>query len=79
MTQLFLENCSLQGKPERGAEIRDIIHVTRDEPIPQLYENTYFSVDTKSSIKQGESKETENKQQNYLLFYPLCYIGNKEQ
>ena len=42
---------------ERGAEIRDIIHVTRDEPFPHSYENTDFSVEAiKNSIKEGESK-----------------------
>jgi NTE family protein len=44
-------------KRERGAEIKDIIHVTRDEPFPNYYENTDFSVETiKNSIKDGESK-----------------------
>jgi NTE family protein len=42
---------------ERGAEIRGIVHVTRDEPFPRYYENTDFSVETiKNSIKHGESK-----------------------
>jgi NTE family protein len=42
---------------ERGAEIRGIVHVTRDEPFPSYYENTDFSVETiKNSIKDGESK-----------------------
>jgi NTE family protein len=44
-------------KRERGAEIREIIHVIRDEPFPHFYENTDFSVETiRSSIKDGESK-----------------------
>ena len=44
-------------KRERGAEIRDIIHVTRDELFPRYYENTDFSVETiRNSIKDGESK-----------------------
>ncbi len=44
-------------KRERGAEIMDIIHVTRYEPFPRLYENTDFSVETiRNSIKDGESK-----------------------
>jgi len=42
---------------ERGAEIKNIVHVTRDEPFPSYYENTDFSVETiKNSIKDGESK-----------------------
>jgi NTE family protein len=44
-------------KRERGAEIRGIVHITRDEPFPSYYENTDFSVETiKNSIKDGESK-----------------------
>jgi NTE family protein len=44
-------------KRGRGAEIRDIIHVTRDEPFPRYYENADFSVETiRNSIKDGESK-----------------------
>ena len=44
-------------KRERGAEIRGIVHVTRDEPFPNYYENTDFSVETiKNSIKDGELK-----------------------
>jgi NTE family protein len=42
---------------EHGAEIREIIHVTRDEPFPLYYENTDFSVETiRNSINDGESK-----------------------
>jgi NTE family protein len=44
-------------KQERGAEIKDIIHITRDEPYPHMYENADFSPETiKSSIKEGEAK-----------------------
>ncbi|MGB8936076.1 MAG: patatin-like phospholipase family protein [Candidatus Nitrosopolaris sp.] len=44
-------------KRERGAEIKNIIHITRDEPFPRYYENTDFSVETiRNSIKDGESK-----------------------
>jgi len=44
-------------KRERGAEIKNIVHITRDEPFPRYYENTDFSVETiKNSIKDGESK-----------------------
>jgi NTE family protein len=44
-------------KHQRGAEIKDIFHIVRDEAIPRFYENTDFSVETiKASIKDGESK-----------------------
>jgi NTE family protein len=44
-------------KQERGAEIKDIFHITRDEPFPHMYENADFSPQTiKNSIKEGEAK-----------------------
>jgi NTE family protein len=44
-------------KKERGAEIKKIWHVTRDEPFPFMYENADFSLETiKSSIDDGELK-----------------------
>jgi NTE family protein len=47
-------------KQERGAEIKDIIYITRDEPYPHMYENADFSPETiKSSIKKGEDKTNE--------------------
>jgi NTE family protein len=47
-------------KRERGAEIKNIIHITRDEPFPRYYENTDFSVETiRNSIKDGELKTNE--------------------
>src|SRR5919199_5407413 len=47
-------------KQERGAEIKDIIYITRDEPYPHMYENADFSPETiKSSIKEGEAKTNE--------------------
>ena len=47
----------IKMKRERGAEIKEIIHVTRDEPFPRFYENTDFSVETiRNSIRDGESK-----------------------
>jgi NTE family protein len=47
----------IKMKREHGAEIREIIHVTRDEPYPHFYENTDFSVETiRNSIRDGESK-----------------------
>jgi NTE family protein len=47
-------------KQERGAEIKDIIYITRDEPFPHMYENADFSPETiKSSIKEGEAKTNE--------------------
>jgi NTE family protein len=42
---------------ERGAEIKGVHYITRDEPIPSLYENADFSLNTiKGSIKDGEQK-----------------------
>jgi NTE family protein len=47
-------------KQERGAGIKDIIHITRDEPFPYMYENTDFSPETiRNSIKEGEAKTNE--------------------
>jgi NTE family protein len=47
-------------KRDRGAEIKNIIHITRDESFPRYYEDTDFSLETiRSSIKQGESKTNE--------------------
>jgi len=44
-------------KREHGAEIKNIVHIIRDEPFPRFYENTDFSVETiRNSIKDGESK-----------------------
>jgi NTE family protein len=44
-------------KQERGAEIKDIIYITRNEPFPHMYENADFSPETiKNSIKEGEKK-----------------------
>jgi NTE family protein len=47
-------------KHERGAEIKDIIYITRDEPFPHMYENADFSPQAiKESIKMGEMKMLE--------------------
>jgi NTE family protein len=44
-------------KQERGAEIKDIFYITRDEPFPHMYENADFSPKIiKNSIKEGEMK-----------------------
>jgi len=44
-------------KQERGAEIKQIFHISRDEPFPHIYENADFSPETiKSSIEEGEMK-----------------------
>lgn len=44
-------------KQERGAEIKDIVYISRDEPFPHMYENADFSPETiKNSIKEGEMK-----------------------
>ena len=47
-------------KHERGAEIKDILYITRDEPFPHIYENADFSPETiKASIREGEAKTIE--------------------
>jgi len=47
----------IKMKRERGAEIKNIVHITRHEPFPRFYENTDFSVESiRNSIKDGESK-----------------------
>lgn len=47
-------------KHKRGAEIKDLIYITRDEPFPHMYENADFSPQTiKESIKMGEVKTLE--------------------
>jgi NTE family protein len=44
-------------KQERGAEIKQIFHISRDEPFPHIYENADFSPETiKNSIEEGEAK-----------------------
>src|SRR5919107_683503 len=44
-------------KQERGAEIQDIVYITRDEPFPHMYENADFSAETiRNSIEEGEMK-----------------------
>jgi NTE family protein len=44
-------------KQEHGAEIKNIVYITRDEPFPHMYENADFSPETiKSSIREGETK-----------------------
>ena len=44
-------------KQERGAEIKNIFYITREEPFPHMYENADFSPETiKNSIKEGEMK-----------------------
>jgi NTE family protein len=44
-------------KKERGAEIKKIWYITRDEPFPFIYENADFSLEAvKSSIRDGEIK-----------------------
>ena len=42
---------------ERGAEVKGLYYISRDEPFPDLYENADFSIDTiKDSIRDGELK-----------------------
>jgi NTE family protein len=44
-------------KQERGAEIKKIFYISRDEPYPHIYENADFSPETiKNSIQEGERK-----------------------
>ena len=43
-------------KQEHGAEIKDIIYITRDEPFPHMYENAET---IRNSIKEGEAKTNE--------------------
>ena len=44
-------------KQERGAEIKQIFYISRDEPFPHIYENADFSPETiKNSIEEGEMK-----------------------
>jgi NTE family protein len=44
-------------KQERGAEIKNIVYITREERFPYLYENTDFTPSgIKNLIKEGESK-----------------------
>ncbi|MDQ3837559.1 MAG: patatin-like phospholipase family protein [Thermoproteota archaeon] len=44
-------------KQERGAEIKKIFYISRDEPFPHIYENADFSPETiKNSIQEGERK-----------------------
>ncbi len=53
-------------KQERGAEIKEIIYVTRDEPYPHMYENADFSPEAiKGSIKEGETKTNEVLKERY--------------
>ncbi len=54
-------------KRERGAEIKSIIRITRDELFPRYYENTDFSLETiRSSIKNGDSKTNQILEKNIL-------------
>ena len=42
---------------ERGAEVKGLYYISRDEPFPNIYENADFSIDTiKDSIRDGELK-----------------------
>jgi NTE family protein len=44
-------------KQERGAEIKQIFYISREEPFPYIYENADFSPETiKNSIEEGETK-----------------------
>ena len=55
-------------KRERGAEIKNIFRIIRDEPLPRFYENTDFSVKAiKNSIKEGESKTNQILEKTSLI------------
>jgi len=55
-------------KRERGAEIKNIFRIIRDEPSPRFYENTDFSVKAiKNSIKEGESKTNQILEKTSLI------------
>jgi NTE family protein len=42
-------------KQERGAEIKRIYHISREEKYPHVYENADFTMETiRTSIKEGE-------------------------
>ena len=46
-----------QYKQERGAEIKKIFYISRDEPFPHIFENADFSPETiKNSIEEGKTK-----------------------
>ena len=54
-------------KRERGAEIKNIFRIIRDEPSPRFYENTDFSVKAiKDSIQDGESKTNQILEKNII-------------
>jgi NTE family protein len=47
----------MKRKQERGAEIKQIFYISRDEPFPHIYENADFSPETiKNSIEEGQTK-----------------------
>ncbi len=55
-------------KRERGAEIKNIIHITRDEPFPHYYEDADFSLETiRTRIKLGESKTNQILEKTSLI------------
>lgn len=55
-------------KRERGAEIKNIFRIIRDEPLPRFYENTDFSIEAiKNSIKEGESKTNQILEKTSLI------------
>jgi NTE family protein len=46
---------------DRGAEIKTIAHITREEPFPYLYENTDFTPQTiRRLIYEGELKQSKS-------------------
>jgi NTE family protein len=45
---------------DRGAEIKTIAHITREEPFPYLYENTDFTPQTIRRLIYGELKQSKS-------------------
>lgn len=57
-------------KQQRGAEIKDILYITRDELFPHIYENADFSPQMiKALIREGETKTVEKLNRRPDLFF----------
>jgi NTE family protein len=51
---------------ERGAQVKGLYYISRDEPFPDLYENADFSTGTiKASIREGELKTKQTLEDYY--------------
>lgn len=59
-TRRMIQGKYKKFKMERGAEIKSIRYITREEKHPHIYENADFSVKTiKNSIREGERRTKE--------------------